>query len=158
MPVGGTIVGGETVGSGIGVSKGGGCVGTGTGVDDSVGQEIGVSDAGGGVLVSTGIDVSVAFGTELSVGSPVPAGAGVAGLAAKPVLVCIGVRVSPDKETCGVRVGWASSRGGGTIKTSTSSMAVPAFSKVTGNRNQVIWESGSPVITDRGNDNLISQL
>ena len=29
---------------------------------------------------------------------------------------------------------------------------------VTGNRNQVFWQFGSPIITNRGNDNLISQL
>ena len=29
---------------------------------------------------------------------------------------------------------------------------------VTGNRNQVFWEFGSPLITDQGKDNLISQL
>jgi len=28
---------------------------------------------------------------------------------------------------------------------------------VTGNRNQVFWEFGSPLITDKGKDNLISQ-
>ena len=80
-------------------------MGLGAGVDGWVGGGSGVSDAGGGVLVSQGIDVSVAFRTELSVGSPVPAEAGVARFAAKPVLVCIGVRVLPDKETWDVLVG-----------------------------------------------------
>jgi hypothetical protein len=29
---------------------------------------------------------------------------------------------------------------------------------VTGNGNSVFWQYGSPIITDRGNDNLIQQL
>jgi len=97
---------GVSVGMGVGGSVGGGGVSVGTGV--SVGMSVGVL-VGRGVLVGMGVDVSVGCGVWVGMCVDVARGGLLLGFSVGP----------PDRV-----------RAGCTMKTSTSSIAVPEFAKV----------------------------
>src|SRR5687768_17263963 len=92
LTVGGIVVGGMTVGNGIGVSVGNGSVGA-------------------------RVAISVDMGTAVFVGIRVPVGADVAESSAVTVFMCTGVEVIPGVASPGVRVGCSASTVGSTIKT-----------------------------------------
>lgn len=150
-------VGGGSMGMGTWVSVGSGVsVGMGMGVLVSVGSGVPVGmgvqvfvgsgvSVGVGVLVSVGSGVSVGVGVSVSVGRGVAVGGGVSvfvgrgvlvgemevdELAGGGVLVGCGIAVLPGSLSSGALPGLPLARGGCTIKASTSSMAVPSFSKV----------------------------
>ncbi len=113
-------VGGIDVSVGdIGVSVGG------TGV--SVGG-IGVSV--GGIGVSVGNGVSVGSGVAVLVGIGVSVGTGTGVSVDKDVFVGINIEIAVGRSSFGFLVGFSATIDGCTIKTSTSSIAVPAFANV----------------------------
>ena len=96
-------------------------VSVGSGV--SVGTGVGVS-VGSGVSVGTGVGVSVGSGVSVGMGVGVFVGSGVS------VGMGVGVQVLAGNCSLGFLVAVTCCTGDCLMKTSTSSMAVPAFSKV----------------------------
>src|SRR6266542_1520566 len=119
----------------MGVSVG---IGVSNGISVSVGTGSGVSVSGGGsgVSVGTGVGVSVGTGVSLGTGVGVSVGTGVFGgtgvnvSVGRGLLVGRGVAVLNRPSPSFVFVGLLESGGVLNMKTSTSSTAVPGFSKV----------------------------